>query len=210
MQLPPALPLGPAQLARGAACAARRVRRRAAPSAARSSAGAAPTPEAYRAAAVAIKEVVDLELLRQQARPPPPPSRTKWTRLVHPSVLIGHVSSTHGAASFTPRPRGPAPRRAAVCGLTPPSWPSPRTDWTRLVRLPVLTGHVSAAHAGTSSSKSKVRAHPPSPTLPRLAPWSRRARGWRSTALLSPTASRRRPDGFYGSRNRSRPVCANP
>ena len=32
-----------------------------------------------------------------RARPPPPPppssSRTKWTRLVHPSVLIGHVSS---------------------------------------------------------------------------------------------------------------------
>ena len=25
--------------------------------------------------------------------PPPPPSRTKWTRFVHPSVLIGHVSS---------------------------------------------------------------------------------------------------------------------
>ena len=24
---------------------------------------------------------------------PPPPSRTKWTRLVHPFVLIGHVSS---------------------------------------------------------------------------------------------------------------------
>jgi len=24
---------------------------------------------------------------------PPPPSRTKWTHLVHPSVLIGHVSS---------------------------------------------------------------------------------------------------------------------
>jgi hypothetical protein len=22
---------------------------------------------------------------------PPPPSRTKWTRLIHPSVLIGHV-----------------------------------------------------------------------------------------------------------------------
>jgi ATP-dependent RNA helicase DDX55/SPB4 len=28
-----------------------------------------------------------------QVRPPPLPSRTKWTRLVHPSVLIGHVSS---------------------------------------------------------------------------------------------------------------------
>ena len=25
--------------------------------------------------------------------PPPLPPRTKWTRLVHPSVLIGHVSS---------------------------------------------------------------------------------------------------------------------
>jgi hypothetical protein len=24
---------------------------------------------------------------------PPPPSRTKWTRLIHPSVLTGHVSS---------------------------------------------------------------------------------------------------------------------
>jgi hypothetical protein len=33
-----------------------------------------------------------LELLRQ-ALAPPPPFRTKWTRLVHPSVLIGHVSS---------------------------------------------------------------------------------------------------------------------
>ena len=29
--------------------------------------------------------------------PPPPPSRTKWTRLVHPSVLTGHVSSAAGA-----------------------------------------------------------------------------------------------------------------
>ena len=28
-----------------------------------------------------------------QALPPPPPSRTNWTRLVHPSVLTGHVSS---------------------------------------------------------------------------------------------------------------------
>ena len=31
-----------------------------------------------------------------QARPAPP-SRTKWTRLVHPSVLTGHVSSLCGA-----------------------------------------------------------------------------------------------------------------
>ena len=27
--------------------------------------------------------------------PPPPPSRTKWIRLVHPSVLTGHVSSLY-------------------------------------------------------------------------------------------------------------------
>jgi hypothetical protein len=28
--------------------------------------------------------------------PPPPPFRTKWTRLVHPSVLIGHDVDTTG------------------------------------------------------------------------------------------------------------------
>ena len=34
---------------------------------------------------------------RRCACPPPsPPSRTKWTRLVHPSVLIGHVSRGRG------------------------------------------------------------------------------------------------------------------
>ena len=33
---------------------------------------------------------------------PPPPSRTKWTRLVHPSVLTGHVSSTQRPARRAP------------------------------------------------------------------------------------------------------------
>ena len=37
---------------------------------------------------------------------PPPPSRTKWTRLVHPSVLTGHVSSLY---SVTPPNSRPAP-----------------------------------------------------------------------------------------------------
>jgi hypothetical protein len=35
---------------------------------------------------------------RLRPPPPSPPSRTKWTRLVHPSVLIGHVSSTRRRA----------------------------------------------------------------------------------------------------------------
>jgi len=46
-----------------------------------------------------------------------PPSRTKWTRLVHPSVLIGHVSS------LCPPPAGP--RRLAVAGPSPAPLPTP-------------------------------------------------------------------------------------
>jgi len=46
-----------------------------------------------------------------------PPSRTKWTRLVHPSVLIGHVSS------LCPPPAGP--RRLAVAGPSPAPLPPP-------------------------------------------------------------------------------------
>jgi hypothetical protein len=49
----------------------------------------------------------------EQARPPPPPSRTKWTRLVHPSVLTGHVSSLFGGAR--PRPAHPAPQGVDAC-----------------------------------------------------------------------------------------------
>jgi hypothetical protein len=37
--------------------------------------------------------------------PPPPPSHTNWTRLLHPSVLIGHVSSTYPFVSSTTLPR---------------------------------------------------------------------------------------------------------
>jgi hypothetical protein len=36
---------------------------------------------------------IHLSNLARDGLRPPPPSRTKWTRLVHPSVLIGHVSS---------------------------------------------------------------------------------------------------------------------
>ena len=43
-------------------------------------------------------------LLRRGSRPPPlpPPSRTNWTRLVPPSVLIGHVSTRLGSRSDHP------------------------------------------------------------------------------------------------------------
>ena len=48
-----------------------------------------------------------------RAPPPLPPSRTKWTRLVHPSVLIGHASSTclSGSGSWPWRWRNGRPRR---------------------------------------------------------------------------------------------------
>jgi hypothetical protein len=45
------------------------------------------------------------------ARPPPPPSRTDWTRLVHPPVLTGHVSSI---------PLRLRAQRPTACRLTPP------------------------------------------------------------------------------------------
>ena len=38
-----------------------------------------------------LKKLVEVDA--DWVPPPPPPSRTKWTRLVHPFVLIGHVSS---------------------------------------------------------------------------------------------------------------------
>jgi hypothetical protein len=46
----------------------------------------APAPDLGARAASAAAKVC-------RGRPPPPPSRTKWTRLVHPSLLTGHVSS---------------------------------------------------------------------------------------------------------------------
>ena len=44
-------------------------------------------------------------LHRAGTRIPPPPSRTTWTRLVHPSVLIGHVLVGTGTASSRSRCR---------------------------------------------------------------------------------------------------------
>ena len=51
-----------------------------------------------------------------RSRPPrPPPSRTKWTRLVHPSVLIGHdtagLAAPGARGRCAPRPNGSQGRR---------------------------------------------------------------------------------------------------
>ena len=48
----------------------------------------------------------------------PPPSRTKWTRLVHPFVLTGHVSSSSAllqSAASGPQARG-AMQRGSKAG----------------------------------------------------------------------------------------------
>ena len=54
-----------------------------------------PRPTAPRAGAAAAPARTHLTPLApaRVAAPPPPPSRTKWTRLVHPSVLTGHVTA---------------------------------------------------------------------------------------------------------------------
>ena len=110
-----------------------------------------------------------LALARHRSRlrrlPPPPPPRTNWTRLVPPSVLIGHAWARRGRPPASPRAllhrsrAGVAVTNACACLLAPilnvraclfvgwadvPRPPPPsRTDWTRLVPPPVLTGHVS-------------------------------------------------------------------
>jgi len=101
--------------------------------------------------------------VRPPARaPPPPPSRTKWTRLVHPSVLIGHVA---GAASDA----GPV-----------------RTGRVRDVR-PICTGRdvrsLCRGAAGADPSRGVCRR-----PQPRGVPW---AAQWEAgPTRLSPPSSR--------------------
>ena len=103
-------------------------------------------------------------------RIPPPPSRTKWTRLVHPSVLFGHVSSTmtivnrlptewlmsqrgyNRAASLQPR-RAVTPVSAAQTTAAPPlsaarvtaRGPSQAAPLRRAGRSPTATRTPAAA-----------------------------------------------------------------
>ena len=62
--------------------------------------------------------------------PPPPPSRTKWTRLVHPSVLTGHVSPLSHPQPLSSRPG----TGASLSQVHPPPPPRP----------PVLSGHAAS------------------------------------------------------------------
>jgi hypothetical protein len=74
---------------------------------------------------------------RRRSLPPPSPSRTKWTRLVHPSVLTGHVRGRRR------RPLRPRLRRARPVPSGPEAPPrSARAPPPPLP--PVLTGHVSS------------------------------------------------------------------
>jgi len=63
--------------------------------------------------------------------PPLPPSRTKWTRLVHPSVLTGHVGDTSACPACPPfgaaRAAGAQQARFAKLHLSP-GWPQPRSS----------------------------------------------------------------------------------
>ena len=92
------------------------------------------------------KKTIGLDLLLRVC-PPPPPSRTKWTRLVHPSVLIGHVWSEAGlplranparhhrgrslARSARPNPQPDPGNRRPCCATPSPPVPTTRGTWHR-------------------------------------------------------------------------------
>ena len=91
---------------------------------------------------------------RRSGRPPPPlPSRTKWTRLVHPSVLTGHVSSIPPYARRAARWRRLAHQaREDLSACT-------RTPRLRRARAPPWARHLAA-------SGPRLLRPPPSPPPP--------------------------------------------
>jgi hypothetical protein len=72
-------------------------------------------------------------------RSPPPPSRTTGTRLVHPSVLIGHVSSPPPATPF-PRARARPPLFLALLLSLSTTLHSPSRARARLAAGPSRRG----------------------------------------------------------------------
>jgi hypothetical protein len=88
--------------------------------------------EPYTGAAGRYALTVWLYAAEGAVPPPPPsspPSRTKWTRLVHPSVLIGHVSS-HVLASA----RSVAPSRGVAEAVNSGALPRSLSPPARCVR----------------------------------------------------------------------------
>ena len=111
---------------------------------------------------------------RQPRNPecPPPPSRTTWTRLVHPSVLIGHVSAGRarracaaGARSY----KEPSLLAKARAGAVP--WGAPRCSTDAPAPAADASLDLSASSA-SSSDGGAARAPPPEG-------YSDEARAWR-------------------------------
>jgi hypothetical protein len=124
-----------------------------------------------------LRGSVPLRGMRGSASPPPPlplpPSHTKWTHLVHPSVLIGHVSSfsarRSGAAACRP-PQASGTRGAPP--WRPPAFFTPPQGETLMP--PPGAARVTAKQ---SSSESEIR---------RLAgaTMTRPRRSWRRSRCL--------------------------
>ena len=114
--------------------------------------------------------------------PPPPPSRTKWTRLAHPSILIGHVSSQRSHASDAPPlppsrnsqydglvyhsevfddpPRVGAVAQAWVSKVRPPPHPKTFPDSTSVFLFPTARAGARAAVSAPGCARSGARSGP--------------------------------------------------
>ena len=95
----------------------------------------------------------------RRSAPPPPPSRTKWTRLVHPSVLIGHVSSTIWADGGARAGRSWPSRRwaAPMCRSAPAALTAPRASGARLTVHPRPPRKAAACPVCTGGGTRRVR-----------------------------------------------------
>ena len=111
-------------------------------------------------------------------RLPSPPSRTKWTRLVHPSVLIGHVSPTdRWSLDHSRRLASPASptRQQAPVRERPARSPHPRPSTHTPNRTPPFHAHPNRfpnssldARAGARARHAAPAPTPPAPGLPEL------------------------------------------
>ena len=93
---------------------------------------------------------------------PPPPSRTNWTRLVHPSVLTGHIGSPPRRAQPAAGARRGRGRGGAGRGGLPARRRTRRQRSTRGARLPpapprASPGACARPSSGTGSAAGQQR-----------------------------------------------------